>query len=66
MSTTIQVDENTLQIIKKLKADFNVNTYDEVIRKLVELKRKLPKSRFGAHPEMTEFTDQDEAEFHDL
>lgn len=66
MSTTIQIEENTLQIMKTLKADFKVKTYNEVIEKLVELRGKLPRSRFGAHPEMTEFTEDDEAEFHDL
>ena len=64
--TTIQIQENTLQIMKKIKLDFNVKTYDEVINKLIEMKRKIPKSKFGAHPEMTEFTIEDESEFHDL
>ena len=66
MVTTIQIQENTLQIMKKIKLDFNVKTYDEVINKLIEMKRKIPKSKFGAHPEMTEFTIEDESEFHDL
>ena len=66
MVTTIQIQENTLQIMKKIKLDFNVKTYDEVINKLIEMKRKITKSKFGAHPEMTEFTIEDESEFHDL
>ena len=66
MVTTIQVQESTLQLMKRIKNDFKVGTYDEVINKLIELKRKIPKSKFGAHPEMSEFTIQDESEFHDL
>ena len=66
MVTTIQVQENTLQLMKKIKLDLKVSTYDEVINKLIELKRKVPKSKFGAHPEMTEFTVEDESEFHEL
>ena len=66
MVTTIQIQENTLQLMKKLKFDFKLKTYDEVIHKLMELKRKIPKSKFGAHPEMTEFTTEDESEFHEL
>jgi hypothetical protein len=66
MVTTIQVQESTLQLMKKIKNDLKVSTYDEVINKLMELKRKIPKSKFGAHPEMSEFTIEDESEFHDL
>jgi hypothetical protein len=66
MVTTIQVQNSTLQLMKRIKNDFKVSTYDEVINKLIELKRKIPKSKFGAHPEMSEFTIQDESEFHDL
>jgi hypothetical protein len=66
MATTIQIQENTLQLMKKIKFDLKVKTYDEVINKLIELKRKIPKSKFGAHPEMTEFAEKDESEFHDL
>jgi len=66
MATTIQIQENTLQIMKKIKTDLNVNSYDEVIKKLIELRNKTPKSKFGAHPEMTEFTSEDESEFHEL
>lgn len=66
MVTTIQVKESTLQIMKKIKEDFKVNTYDDVINKLISLKRKIPKSKFGAHPEMTKFTEADESDFHEL
>ncbi len=66
MVTTIQVKENTLQLMKNIKTDLKLDTYDEVINKLIELKRKIPKSKFGAHPEMSQFTIEDESEFHDI
>lgn len=33
---------------------------------LIDLRRKNLETRFGAHPEMTEFTESDEGEFHEL
>jgi len=66
LATTIQVKENTLQLLKEIKRDLHVETYDKVINKLIELKSEIPRSKFGAHPEMTEFTVENEGEFHDL
>ena len=66
MATTIQVRENTLQLLKEIKGEYNANSLDEVINNLIDLKRKTQKTRFGAHPEMTEFTAADEGEFHEL
>lgn len=66
MPTTIQVRESTLQLLKEMKGEYEAKTYDTVINRLIELKNDIPISRFGAHPEMTEFTEEDEGEFHDL
>ena len=66
MATSIQVQENTLQTMKDIKAELGLKTYDELINILVELRRKIPKSKFGAHPEMTKFTKKDEGDFHEL
>lgn len=66
MVTSIQVQESTLQIIKDIKTELDLKTCDEVINILVELRRKIPRSKFGAHPEMTEFTAKDEGDFHEL
>lgn len=47
-------------------------TMAEFLKKLVEehkqleSKKRIPKSMFGAHPEMTPFTREDEADFHEL
>jgi len=35
MVTTIQVDEKTLLLLKKLKEELNVSSYDETINKIV-------------------------------
>ncbi len=40
MVTTIQVNERTLQILKKLKEETNSNTYDEAIVKVVTTRGK--------------------------
>jgi len=34
MPTTIQINERTLQLLKKLKAELDVSSYDEVIVKI--------------------------------
>lgn len=34
MITTIQVDEKTLLLLKKLKEELNVSSYDETIKKI--------------------------------
>ena len=35
MVTTIQIKENTLLLLKKLKEQMNVGSYEEVIKKIV-------------------------------
>ncbi len=35
MVTTIQVNENTLQLLKKIKLELSVQSYDEAIKKVV-------------------------------
>jgi len=62
MATSIQVQESTLQTMKDMKSELDLKTYDELINFLIELRRKIPRSKFGAHPEMTEFTAKDEGE----
>lgn len=37
MVTTIQVNEPTLKLLKKFKADLNAHSYNEVINKMAKL-----------------------------
>jgi len=64
--TTVEVKKTTLQALEELKAEFDVKSLDEAIRVLIRKVRKVPKSKFGAHPEMKPFTSEDEATFHEL
>lgn len=61
--TTIQLKLKTLKRLKKMKEDFGVKTYDEVLEKIMDEKFKVPKSLFGAHPWMTPFTEEDRFDF---
>ena len=40
MVTTIQINDHTLQILKKLKEEINASSYDEAINKMVTRKKK--------------------------
>lgn len=64
--TTVEVKKTTLQALEELKAEFGAKSLDEAIRALIRKVRKVPKSKFGAHPEMKTFTSEDEAAFHEL
>ncbi len=62
MPTTIQVSELTVQLLRKLKKETKSKDYDEVIQSFLKKKRTM----FGAHPEMTPFTAEDEAILHEV
>jgi predicted CopG family antitoxin len=61
---TIKIERSTLQLLEEMKEETKSKNFDEVIRKLT--KRRLPKSMFGAHPEISSFTEKDEIRFHEL
>jgi len=48
MATTVQVKRPTRRILDRLKKEMGVKSYDDVIRILVESKRGIPGSLFGA------------------
>lgn len=48
MSTTIQISDETKQLLSSLKDDSR-KTYDEIIRELMNEQGLLPKSMFGTH-----------------
>jgi predicted CopG family antitoxin len=66
MSTTIQTSKKTAQQLKELMKKTGANSYDEVIRKLLGDRNEIPVSLFGSNPKLKPFTEDDEAEFHEL
>lgn len=64
MPTTVQVGEKTLQMLNKLKKEFGARSHDEVIRKLISERKKIPRSMFGSNPKLMPFSQEDEAEVH--
>jgi len=40
MPTTIQIDDRTLKILKKVKEETNASSYDEAINKIVAMRVK--------------------------
>jgi hypothetical protein len=66
MPTTVQVNEKTLQMLNKAKKELNAKSHDEVIKKLLIERKKIPCSMFGSNRKLTSFTEKDRAEFHAL
>ena len=50
---TIKVEKSTLQLLKALKEETGSKNFDEAIRKLAGMTVQVPKSMFGAHPEIS-------------
>lgn len=48
MSTTVQVSDTTVGILKKLKVRYGLKSYDETIERLVEEAIRPKRSLFGA------------------
>jgi len=59
--TTVEVKRTTLQALEELKDELGVRRLDETIQALIQQVKGMPKSKFGAHPEMKPFTAEDEA-----
>jgi len=66
MSTTIQVDRRTLQLLELLKKKLSVKSYNEVLKIVLSEKLNIPTSMFGSNPKLSPFKKEDEAEFHEL
>ena len=58
----IKIEKTTLQLLEEIREETKSKTFDEVIRELT--KNRVPRSMFGAHPEMSSFTAKDEFCFH--
>ncbi|MDI9576683.1 MAG: hypothetical protein QM398_00925 [Thermoproteota archaeon] len=66
MTTSIQVDEKTLQMLKEIKKETKAKSNDEVIKNLIAERKKIAQSMFGSNPKLSSFSEKDEAEFHDI
>jgi len=65
MTTTVQVNEKTLQMLNEAKKEMKAKSLDEVIKKLLVKQKKIPCSMFGSNPNLTSFKEEDRAEFHE-
>ena len=66
VTTSIQVDEKTLQMLKEIKKETKAKSNDEVIKNLIAERKKIAQSMFGSNPKLSSFSEEDEAEFHDI
>jgi hypothetical protein len=64
--TTVQVDEKTLQMLNELKRETKAKSHDAVIKTLIAERKRISRSMFGSNCKLNSFSDQDEAEFHDV
>ena len=55
MTTTIQVDEETITLVKNLKHDFGHATYNELKRALILGNKRLKRSKKGKFPKLKRF-----------
>jgi len=64
--TTVRVSEKTLQMLNRLKKELGARSHDEVIRRLIFERKKIPSSMFGSNPRLRSFSREDEVKFHEL
>lgn len=55
MPTTIQVRSETIDLLKKLKEDRELVSYDDVIRDLITESKSIAKSEMGKYPKLKPF-----------
>lgn len=55
MTTTIQIEEDTLKELRKLKGLFDVETYNEVVQRLLMTNRKRTMPVRGVTPYLGPF-----------
>lgn len=64
MSTTIQISDETKQVLNTLK-DKERKTYDQIIQALINKQQLTPNSMFGQHPKLRWNKEKDRARFDD-
>jgi predicted CopG family antitoxin len=55
MPTTIQVKDDILEMLNRVKKEANVKSYDEAIRYLFKKAKRMERSHFGSLPELESF-----------
>jgi predicted CopG family antitoxin len=53
--TTIQIDQDTLKVLEKLKKERRVKSYSELIRQLINESKKIEKSEKGSLSKIPSF-----------
>lgn len=55
MATTIALNNQTLDLLKRMKEELDSETYDETINKMIAKIKAPRKSYFGKFPTVSEF-----------
>ncbi len=64
MNTTIQIKQNTLEKLKRLKDIKNVSIYDELINKLIKIAHDISDSMFEIDEEkLSKFSESNRLDF---
>ena len=67
MTTTIQVSTATKQMLDFIKKKEHMNTYDSLLRKILQKHTQIPKSMFGAVKGMKKWNkEEDRLTLHEL
>jgi len=61
MATSIQVSRELHEKLKVLKQRMDVETFEELLTRLIARPRQASRARFGAHPKMKAFAHRDES-----
>ena len=59
METTIQLNKQTVQVLKDMKKKSGMKSYDELINSLIRKQKKTSKSMFGSNPRLDPFTEEE-------
>ena len=64
MNISIQIEEATLEKLKRLKEELKASSYDDLINVLIDKAQDVPKSMFGIDKgKLTKFSEEDRIAF---
>ena len=55
MATTVRISKELLHELEKLKKEKMANSYEELIKQLIEESKRLKESHFGTLPKLEKF-----------